>query len=211
LPLSGDRIRASVDASLARLARQRIEVLSLHDADADEVARDDVLRALEDVKTAGKIERIGIASSPPAVRAALSASAIYDVVQVAHNVYTRGLEAVAAALPPNRAVLPVIHSVYGSSGLITRTAAAIDRDPDLAASMAAAGYDAAPATAAADFLLDFALAANREGIVLISALKPAHLSQALSRERIALDPGAIAGLAARLVPAARDDAVPNAG
>jgi aryl-alcohol dehydrogenase-like predicted oxidoreductase len=57
-------IRASVDASLERLGSPYIDVLQLHYPDASVVADEGAWRALEELRSAGKIRYVGIALGP---------------------------------------------------------------------------------------------------------------------------------------------------
>lgn len=184
-PLDGARIRASTERSLARLGRDTIDVLALHDASAEDVTNDEVLRALEDLRAAGKVGRVSIASTAGPIGAGLAVSPIYDVVQIAQNPCDPGLAAIHDTLLAGRDVLKVTHSAYGASQLIGRFADALKRDRGLADAMARAEYSGAPASMAADFLTDHALASNPGGVVLLSLFAPAHLAQAMSRRAAA--------------------------
>ncbi len=194
-PVTGALVARSIDESLARLGRERVEVLALHDASEEEVARDDVLRALETILAAGKADAVGIASSPEAARAGLAASPLYTLVQFANNPLDRGIERLGAVRPGVRIVT---HSVFGASGVIEALAGRITGDPGLAAMMAEAGYTGAPRAQALAYLPDYAFDANPDGVVLLSMFSRRHLEQNLAGHRRARNSQAIRAIAAQI-------------
>jgi aryl-alcohol dehydrogenase-like predicted oxidoreductase len=65
--LAPDHLRRSIDASLRRLRRERIEFYFLHSPPAGIEAHDDVFSVLEEARVAGKIGVYGVSSSEPTV------------------------------------------------------------------------------------------------------------------------------------------------
>ncbi|WP_240345132.1 aldo/keto reductase [Novosphingobium sp. THN1] len=61
LPLTAELIETSIARSLARLRTDRVEVYALHDPNPDDLARDDVLRALERVVARGQARHVAVA------------------------------------------------------------------------------------------------------------------------------------------------------
>lgn len=179
-PLTAEHIRHSVDASLSRLAVKCLDVLALHDASPQEVVREDILRTLEDLRQAGKIRRVAIASDVPAIQAGLRASSLYEIVQLTHNPIEPGLEAIADSLASAHPMLTIGHSVLAP---LRHTAKCIEQTPSLAQAFANAGYAGTAATIAADFLLDYAIATNPDGITLLSMFEQRHLEHNLARAR----------------------------
>jgi hypothetical protein len=82
LLISGALIRASVHASLERLRTDHIDLLSLHEPTEEEMQREDVRKALDDLAREGLVGAIGVAGSAEHVRAARSAGFVFDVAQV---------------------------------------------------------------------------------------------------------------------------------
>jgi aryl-alcohol dehydrogenase-like predicted oxidoreductase len=199
-PLTAAMIGDSVAASLRRLGVDRIDVLALHEAKPEEVVRDDILRACEDVVQTGKVGRISIASFEPAVRAGLSAFPLYRVVQVANNPLTPTLAALRATLPTG--VETVTHTVFGAEGMIDAVAATIEARPELSAAMRTAGYEGTARAVALAFLPDYAFAANPDGVVLLSMFSARHLETNLARYARPRDDGAVLDLGAMIRQAA---------
>jgi aryl-alcohol dehydrogenase-like predicted oxidoreductase len=180
LPLTPELIRGSLEASLRRLGTDRVELYALHAVPAAELARPEILRALEEVRAAGKARAIGVASDAAAALAALDAGAPFDVVQ---------LPLAPPDAPPDP-VLPraaaagtgvVVHSVLGET--LARLAARAGGDPALAARVreaAGAAPGSGPAAdtgaAVARLLMARAFAANPAGVVLVSMLSPRSLA-----------------------------------
>ena len=61
LPLTGELITASLEASLKRLGTDYVDLFALHAPTPAEIARDDILRALEAIVAAGKARAVGVA------------------------------------------------------------------------------------------------------------------------------------------------------
>lgn len=181
LPITVEMISASVDASLRRLATDHIEVLALHEADADEVVRDDVLAALDRVVRHGKAKTIAIASSIDVGLLGATRSEIFGIVQVANNPFEPSL-AIAAERPPlERAISFVTHSAYGAFGALQRIREIIHSNASNLRMLRDAGYSGPSETIAATFLADYALATNNAGVTLFSMFKKEHLDFNLQR------------------------------
>ncbi|WP_201161466.1 aldo/keto reductase [Phaeovulum veldkampii] len=157
LPLGPETLRQSVGASLAALRGAPIDRLMLHDPDPADVTRPDLLACLTDLLREGRVGAVGVAGSTAAAAAAVVLGAPYSLVQIASSPF--------------------------DPAALARLAALVARpDTGLRAALAAAGYDdGPPRTAAAAFLTDYALAANRGGICLFSACAPHHLEALAAR------------------------------
>lgn len=83
LPLTPELLTRSLEASLTRLGIETVDLFALHAPDPAEVCRPDILRALEDLKAAGKARAIGVAGDAAAAAAALRAGGLYGVIQMA--------------------------------------------------------------------------------------------------------------------------------
>lgn len=195
-PLSAELIRQSVDASLIRLGVDRIDVLALHDATPAEVTDLTIIAALDTLRTAGKVERFSIASSPEAALAGLGASPLYTVVQVANNPFERGVARLRAggALPSDPRI--VTHSVFGAQGMADIIARQIDTRADVAAAMDDGGYAGTSRQKAQAFLADFAFVESGVDVVLMSMFDPHHLESNMARLAKTRDGAAIARIAA---------------
>ena len=114
LPLSGESIRSSVMRSLERLRVERVAVLALHDPAEDDLRRDEVLCALDDVRRQGLAARIGVAGSYANFLVANDANRAIDVAQFAASP-SPDYPAQVAALQ-GRGVFVVTHSVFAVGG-----------------------------------------------------------------------------------------------
>jgi hypothetical protein len=169
LPLTGALVRESLEASLRRLGTDRVELYALHNATPEEVAREDVQRALEGILAAGLARAVGVASDAAAARAALARSTPFAVAQFA--VPPPGETGLVADLAAG-GFGTVLHSVFGVEGALGRARARLRADPALARAVAeAAGpSDSDPEAALARLLLARALALATAGPVLVSML-----------------------------------------
>lgn len=176
VPLDANAIRASIMRSLERLRVDRVAVLALHDPSDDDLRRDEVLRALEDVKRQGLAARIGMAGSYANFVAANSASRAVDVAQFAASPSAQYSTQVGALRA--REAFVVTHSVFAAQA-------------DVARAMKA---DAATA-------LRYCFSANPTGVVLTSSFAPEHLRLNAAAAAEAPD----AGLAAMVESALRSE------
>jgi hypothetical protein len=86
------------------------------------------------------------------------------------------------------------HSVFGHAGPLERFAESIRKKPAERRLLESAGYHGSAAEMGAAFLLDFALASNRDGVVLLSMYEEKHLRSNLERLAAAPAPDAVLGL-----------------
>lgn len=181
LPLTAKLISASLDESLQRLRTDHVEVLALHQADENDVVRDDILAVLERIVRSGKAKTISIASSLEAGLLGVAHSSIYQVIQVANNPFEPSLEEAAKRQPPERPITFVTHSAYGVFGALDRLRELIESNAIRLQVLREAGYRGSSEEIAAAFLADYALATNRHGITLFSMFKKEHLEFNLRR------------------------------
>ena len=195
LPLTPELITGSLEASLARLGTDRVELFALHAATPEEVGREEDPPALEGVLAAGKARAVAVASGEAAAAAALAQGAPYGVIQLPQ--VPPGppdeLAGRAAAAGFGR----ITHSVFGVGGTWDALRRRLAADP-AAARLAGAGGDAEAALAEA--LLAHALAANRDGVVLVSMVSAR--SRARNLAAAARPPGAGAAALAALLAGA---------
>lgn len=186
LPLTPELLRASLDRSLTRLGTDRVDVYALHNARPEDLARDDILRTLEDLLTAGKTRAVAVAGRADAAAAALAQGAPFALVQFAQPV---AQHAAGPPADPRDAPGPglfaaaqaagmgcVTHSVFGVGGSLAAVRARLDRDAALRARLAEAGFDGPADRAAAALLLARARACNPDGVVLASMFSDRSLT-----------------------------------
>ena len=113
MPLDAENIRTSLSRSLERLKFDRVAVLALHDPASEDLQRDDVLRALEDVKRQGLASRIGIAGSFDNFVVGHEARAFVDVAQFAVSTSGQCSAQVGSVVARNAFV--VIHSAFAAT------------------------------------------------------------------------------------------------
>jgi len=170
LPLDAKLVETSIAQSLRRLQTDYVDVFALHDPLPEDVARDDVLRALERVLERGQARRVGVAGKWEACRAALEAPELYGLLQMSVEDFSAHPAEFA-----NGGRQIVLHSVFGVDGMRDRLLARLARSPGKSRAMVDGGYQGDRERAVADLLLERALALNAEGIVLTSMFAPAHL------------------------------------
>lgn len=188
-PITGDAVVASLEESLRRLDSDYVDVFALHDPAMDEVLRDDVLRALETAVTSGKALTLSIAGDAGVAARALRETSIYRCAQFALNPLTSGLNMVREA---DADAFVIGHSVLGP---LARIAAAEVR-------MNKSGEPGR----AADLLIDWALGANPNGVILLSMARPGNIRRNVMRAGPAPESVARARIDALLGPASEQGA-----
>ena len=196
LPLTPELITGSLEASLARLGTDRVELFALHAATPEEVGREEILRALEGVLAAGKARAVAVASGAGAAAAALAQGAPYGVIQ--YPQVPPGTPDELAGRAAAAGFGRITHSVFGVGGTWDALRRRLAADPAAAARLAGAGGDAEAALAEA--LLGHALAANPDGVVLVSMVSAR--SRARNLAAAASPPGAGAAALAGLLAGA---------
>jgi aryl-alcohol dehydrogenase-like predicted oxidoreductase len=185
LPLTAELIERSIGESLVRLGVDCVDVYALHDPDPADVARDDVRAALARALERGQARAVAVAGRLDACRAALAAGEPYAALQTSvADLDYGGAELAGAGL------LLVSHSVFGGSAL-ARLRAKLAAAPERHRRLVAAGYDADSRRAAAELLLDCALANNPNGVVLASMFDADHRAADLARARRRVGPAAL--------------------
>jgi aryl-alcohol dehydrogenase-like predicted oxidoreductase len=184
LPLTPALLTGSLEASLRRLGIDHVDLFALHGPDPAEVGRDDIRRALENLRTAGKTRAVAVAGDAPAAEAALAAGDPYGVVQL--PLPAPGEDARLLARVGADGCGLVTHSVLGAGG----PPAALRHRIAAAAGVAAEGPDPAR------LMVERAFALNPEGVVLVSMFsagsRAANLAAA-ARDPAASDPLASLG------------------
>ncbi|NBB52498.1 hypothetical protein GVN24_29900 [Rhizobium sp. CRIBSB] len=147
--LSLERARTSVEGSLRRLKRDRIEILMLHEPDAAMLDTEGWQRWLEDLKSAGKIGDFGLALDDVRLAPFIDAkSPLLDLVQTTDSLDRHEADVLIKAGRP-------LQITYGY------VSAASARSPE---------------TSVAD-VLGAALRRNTDGAVIVSTRRADRLSQ----------------------------------
>ena len=179
--ITADMISNSIEGSLRRLRTDHVDVLALHGAEAEEVARDDILQAVERVVRLGKAKSVSIASSLESGLLGIASSNIYGIIQVPNNPFRPSLALAAGKVPAGRRVSFVTHSVYGAFGALRRLCELIESNTTRLHVLQNEGYNGRIEEISAAFLADYALSTNRSGITLFSMLRREHLDFNLGR------------------------------
>ena len=98
-----------------------------------------------------------------------------SIAQVANNPFERNVAALRAALRPGQPLPIITHSTYGVAGAREKLERLIKTDSCVRDRLAAAGYSGEPQAVVAAALLDYALASNDKGVILVSMLQERHL------------------------------------
>jgi aryl-alcohol dehydrogenase-like predicted oxidoreductase len=190
VPLTPRLVVESLESSLRALGTDCLDVYALHRPAESDVGRDELLRALEDIRHAGKARHIGVSGDVEAARMALRFPQTFSVIQVADDPEARPIERLREEMSSDFAI--VTHSILGVGGSLERLSAAIrGATPALKECLLQAGYGADPTRAAARLLVDRALAVNAGGVVLLSMFSALHRSENLIRASGAPQPSAI--------------------
>ena len=112
-------IRRSVMDSLKRLHVDRVELLQIHTAPLEVVRAGDAIRALKDLRKAGKCEFVGASFEAEQACAEAIKSGDYDTIQITYNLLERA-EAERLLLQAQRADVGVIIKLPLAKGLLSR-------------------------------------------------------------------------------------------
>jgi aryl-alcohol dehydrogenase-like predicted oxidoreductase len=187
LPLTPELVTGSLETSLKRLNTDYLDLYALHGVEAAALT-EEVARALEDIRTAGKARAVAVASDESAGLAAVARGAPFGVVQAA--IPAPGEP--DALLPAVRAAGfgAVVHSVFGVAGSLAALKARAAADPEFRAAVTGGAGDLDRALARR--LLARAFALNPDGVVLVSMFSGASQMQNLAVAAAPPDPDAAA-------------------
>jgi aryl-alcohol dehydrogenase-like predicted oxidoreductase len=201
IPLTPQLVRESLDRSLRRLGTEQVDVFALHKPAPQDIGRDDILRTLQDLRREGKIGHAGIAGDLAAAQRALQYPEVYTLLQVPEDPLAQPLDRLRAEAARPLAV--VSHSILGVAGTRELLLQALQaRGPAAREQLAALGYGGDAGQAVAELLIDRALAANAQGVVLLSMFDKRHRDANLRRAALPLRPETMARVA-ELLAAAR--------
>jgi len=170
LPLDANLVETSIAQSLRRLRTDYVDVFALHDPAPDEVASDEVSRALERVLERGQARSIAVAGTAEACRAALRAPFPFELLQMSVEQFAANQREFADC---GRRI--ALHSVFGVDGMRDRLLSDLARAPNKFQALIEGGYGADRERAVSDLLLERALVLHPGATVLASMFAPAHL------------------------------------
>jgi aryl-alcohol dehydrogenase-like predicted oxidoreductase len=178
--LTSNLIQTSLEASLRRLDIETVDAFALHDPLPDDLEREDVQRALEDIRRSGKALRIGVAGAPSSVSRAAGMPGV-DLLQFASDLDGVNVARMSeAARVRDNIPMIVTHSVGAAAarGLASASSTARRRAGETLRTL---GYDMPADRALYAAALDLALHDNAHGVVLASMNSPEHLALNLRR------------------------------
>lgn len=120
LPADAAQIAASVDHSLRRLRRDRVELLQIHNPTAAAVRDPGLLDALRNVIDNGKVGFVGASAYDEETALAVLEEPIYRALQVPFNLLDRKMEQRVFPLAQERGVAVLVRSVFLRGVLTSR-------------------------------------------------------------------------------------------
>lgn len=190
LPLTPELLRGSLEDSLRRLGTDHVDLYALHNAAPSEIARDDILRILEDLLASGKTRALAVAGDEAVAEVAVAHGAPFSMIQIA--LPAPGASDLVLAASQAAGFGTLTHSVFGIGGSLATLGRRVAADPAAQAELCAFTMLSNPQSALAQVLLGRALALNPSGVVLVSMFSPASRAANLALADAAPDPAACA-------------------
>jgi D-threo-aldose 1-dehydrogenase len=163
--------KSSLDASLRELRTDYVDVLLLHECNAEDLDSEGLLDFLEGCVKDGKIRRFGIATDPYSTERILrSYKSFTSVIQLRNSVLERNLK----RLSPHARSAVITHSAIGA-GLnklhkhVSGSAERVSRWSD------AVGEDCSSLSVISGLMLGYAVRANTQGVVIFSSQDERHV------------------------------------
>jgi aryl-alcohol dehydrogenase-like predicted oxidoreductase len=166
VPLTPEILQGSLEASLRRLGTDYVDLYALHDVAAEDVAREPLVRVLEDILASGKARAIAVASHAAAALRAVGFGSPYSVVQV--PLPPPGVPETVIGRAHDAGFGCISHSVFGVDGALAAMRRRIASSPGLRDELLRLASVANPEQALAHLLLQRAIACNPDGVVLVS-------------------------------------------
>ncbi|GCL65108.1 aldo/keto reductase [Pseudaquabacterium pictum] len=190
VPLTPALLVESLERSLRRLGTDHVDVFALHKPVHADIARDDILQALSDLRRAGKVRHVGVAGDAHAAQLALAHPDVYTVLQLADDPVDQPLRRLQAAAAGRLSF--ITHSVLGVDGMRERLTQALHAGGAPAVRrLTDAGYAGNAEQTVSQLLVDRALAANAGGVVLMSMFSSKHRAANIARAEGKVRPDAI--------------------
>lgn len=175
-PLEPTAILKSVQASLRHLKTDYVDVLALHEPNVGDCANPEILETLADVRKQGLARTIAIAGSLDSISAGFNASRLYEGAQLPNSPASRNLERLCKSIP-NERFFSVTHSIFDP-------AVSKRLDQSLRATKGSPGLE----RSSAQLLIDYALAKNPAGTVVLSMYANRHIIDNCTRASQQIDP-----------------------
>lgn len=171
-----DQVEASFHESLRRLGRDRVDILLLHEPEADDLT-DELIGWLERQRTEGRAGSIGVGAARAKIETLFSA---YPELQVRQTDWAAG--------DPPLSIGKRFLSTHGAIRALGRFEAALRHDSALRDRLSAqTGLDLGDSRQLARALLDTALVNNSDGLVLIATSRAERIARLTSGPRCPLE------------------------
>jgi aryl-alcohol dehydrogenase-like predicted oxidoreductase len=173
------RLLASIERSRRRLRRDRIDLLQIHNATANDLDDPLLMGLLEDAVASGRVAKLGASVYDLAVAERLASDARFSSIQVAFNLLDQRL---LAAAWPGRVETLLLRSLLLRGALTRRSHSLPESQRALAAAVEQARRWAAEWSPGdlARAALRFAASASSSGWLLLGLSTRAELDQALA-------------------------------
>ncbi len=177
--LHAEHIEASVVESLRRLRTDYIDVLALDDPSPQDCTNEAVLRELRRIVQKGYVRCVAIAGAPEAIIAGARAPDLYKIAQLPENPFAQTVAGVKDALASDAKFFFVTHSVIGAGAHEHLSHLLVGDGGRLGSLASQLAYN--PPFMASEMLLDYAFAANPDGVVLTSMFNQSHIDMNCAR------------------------------
>lgn len=169
-------LRSSIETSLRKLQTDYVDLLFMHSAPVSVLQQEDLLAALEQLVTEGKVRRFGISSHPPVIEAALAAHLPgLHSVQFPCNLFDLKIAQRLAA--DGRDIIAIANHPFGGAQRIAESKAlltSLSRDPNAPASLSEK-LRVVDDAALADVVLNAITRNTNIQVVIPSMMRPDHL------------------------------------
>lgn len=167
-PFTADAARASLENSLRELRTERIDLLLLHEAEANDLNDDDLLRFLENAVAEGKVGAFGCGSSADKIPALLAHKpAFCPVLQFEWSILDKPIDGLTGFTLHHRALT----ANFADLREVLETKAEVRQRWT-----EAAGVDLSAPGMLASLMLKAALVENPGSVILVSSRNPAHIA-----------------------------------
>ncbi|WP_084801555.1 aldo/keto reductase [Bradyrhizobium sp. Ec3.3] len=173
-------IRSSVETSLRLLKTDYVDVLALHEPSTEDCTSPPVLEALADLQRQGLVRAISIAGSIDSILAGRSASNVFHGAQFPDDPFAQNLRSILRTDQASSKFFLVTHSVFAPS-VLNRLSQLLNES----------GGETKIEGNPAELLLDYALANNPMGTVVLSMYSRRHITENCSRASQPIDPSIV--------------------
>jgi len=172
-------IRKSVEASLRLLRTDYVDVLALHEPSIEDATNPEVIETLANIRKKGQARAISIAGSVDAILAGRHASTIFEGAQFPNSPFSRNIDEIRKSDAAARFFF-VTHSVFDPE-VSKRLAQSLNMKSDRPR------IERSPA----QLLIDYALAKNPAGTVVLSMYSGQHIIENCMRASQEVDSSAL--------------------